>query len=709
MKFFKFFRRFGAVCCTAALMGSWAGAQAVQDFTFIHVSDLHFPRDDSAQTLRLLRGVGESEVDLRAFGLTVPAPSFIVASGDLVEFSGGNGWWESYINAFEGVNLPVFHALGNHDNTWQAMANTLRGVGLASYYSFDAYGCRFIVLNSATYQDPRPSFGEEQIVWLRKEMEGVTPDTPVFLVFHHPLEGREFSSSYDWRRVLDVMRPYNVASIHVGHYHSVTAKRKQAVDEVIGGSTFGPNSGFAFVSVKDDTLRVAYQRIAMEAPEEKMLEKPLFPAVRYPEISITKPASSDKETLPLSISATLTGRDNITSATFTINDKEDLSGALELKRDGGQWTAEGLFAGTLLPGSHFLTVEFKSEGEDYSRSTQFFVEPVGSPTVWRKYLEAASKATPVVHDGVVYVGTNDGRFWALDAATGEVRWKAETRAEILTSALVHDGAVYFGNGDGRLFAYSLDGSKLWEFKTGQAFYSTGVAMGDRVIFACNDGHKYALDARTGRLIWKNGDPEYSIESPLFAWDGKVYSGSWDQHIRCVDASTGELLWKEIGEGSRIEAAKRYYSPGDAMPVVAGGKVFAADRRYNLTILDAKTGERLGTMEGVAATGLSEDGNFIYLRRTTGNLVKMDTDQNVIWEVNAELNALPVAPVEKHGVVFVASAQGKVSAVSARFGRILWQYQASPQLFVMAGVGSDGVNAYVPAFDGHLTAIKTRQW
>lgn len=709
MRYFKFLRHIGAVCCAVMLMGSWAGAQAVQDFTFIHVSDLHFPRDDSAQTLKLLRGVGESEVDLRAFGLTVPAPSFIVASGDLVEFSGGNGWWESYINAFEGVNLPVFQALGNHDNTWQAMANTLRGVGQAPYYSFEAHGCKFVVLNSATYQDPRPSYGEEQLVWLRKEMEGVSQDTPVFMVFHHPLEGREFSSSYDWRRVLDTMRPYNVVTAHVGHYHSVTANRKQGVDEIIGGSTFGPNSGFAFISVKDGVVRAAYQRIAMDAPEEKMLEKPLVPVVRYPEISIHKPAASGKTMLPIEISATLSGRDDITSATFTINDKEDLSGALELTREEDLWVAAGQFTGALLPGSHFLTVEFKSQGESYSRSTQFFIEPEGSPTVWRKYLEAASKATPIVNNGVVYIGTNDGRFWALDAATGEVRWKVETRAEILTSALVYNGAVYFGNGDGRLFAYSLDGRKLWEFKADQALYSTGVGLDDKVIFACNDGHQYALDAKSGKLLWKNSDPEYSIESPLFVWDGKVYSGSWDQYIRCVDASNGKLLWKEIGEGSRIEAAKRYYSPGDAMPVVAGGKVFAADRRYNLTILDAVTGERLGTQEGVAAAGLSEDGQYIYLRKTTGNLVKMDADQNVIWEVEAELNALPIAPVEKSGIVYVASAQGKVSAVSARFGRILWQYQASPQLFVMAGVGSDGVNAYVPAFDGHLTAIKTRQW
>jgi glucose dehydrogenase len=59
------------------------------------------------------------------------------------------------------------------------------------------------------------------------------------------------------------------------------------------------------------------------------------------------------------------------------------------------------------------------------------------------------------------------------------------------------------------------------------------------------------------------------------------------------------------------------------------------------------------------------------------------------------------------VVYVCSAKGTVSALAADAGRILWQYQASPQLFVMGSVACDGANAYLAAFDGSLTAIKCR--
>ena len=145
-----------------------------------------------------------------------------------------------------------------------------------------------------------------------------------------------------------------------------------------------------------------------------------------------------------------------------------------------------------------------------------------------------------------------------------------------------------------------------------------------------------------------------------------------------NAKDGKLVWKQLGEGARnAKAAKRYFSPADAMPVVAEGKLMIADRGYMLTILNAETGEPISTMRKVAATGLSEDGKFVYLRQTDGRLTKIDSSGKEIWSVGAHLGAIPTAPTEKNGVVYVSSGKGTVSAIAAESGKILWQYQASP--------------------------------
>jgi outer membrane protein assembly factor BamB len=144
-----------------------------------------------------------------------------------------------------------------------------------------------------------------------------------------------------------------------------------------------------------------------------------------------------------------------------------------------------------------------------------------------------------------------------------------------------------------------------------------------------------------------------------------------------------------------------------MPVVVDGKLMMADRNMMLSILNAETGEPAGSMKGVSATGVSEDGKFAYLRKLNGEVAKIDSAGKEIWSVRAHVGAIPTAPTEKKGVVYVSSGKGTVSAIAAEDGKILWQYQASPQLFVMCSVACDGENAYLTAFDGSLTAIKCR--
>ena len=276
-----------------------------------------------------------------------------------------------------------------------------------------------------------------------------------------------------------------------------------------------------------------------------------------------------------------------------------MEGELKLSGQAPTWTASGTAdLSKLLPGAHCLRVDFAKGGERYTRSTQFFFEPTNQPTAWRAYLAASSKVTPAIADGVLYVGANDGSLRAVEARTGKQLWAVATGAEILAEPLVVGGQVYSANGWGVVSAYTTAGKKLWSFTAGDAVYSSPVMADGKVIFGCNNGWLYALDAATGKLAWVNKDGTYAVESKPFVWNGKVYYGAWDQYVRCVNAKDGKLVWQQLGEGSRVaKGAKRYYSPADAMPVVAEGKLMIADRNMMLSILNADTGEPAGSMKG----------------------------------------------------------------------------------------------------------------
>ena len=393
------------------------------------------------------------------------------------------------------------------------------------------------------------------------------------------------------------------------------------------------------------------------------------------------------------------------AASFTIDD--EIQGELKLTAKGKEFVAAGeAHMGEALAGAHYLRIEFVQGGKRHARSTEFLYDPASRPIAWRTYLGASSKVTPHLSDGIIYVGANDGRLRAIDAGSGALEWEVPTGAEILGEPLTESGNIYVANGLGEVLAVSKAGKKLWSFTAADAVYSAPVAWEGKIIFGCNDGTLHALDGRTGKEVWVNHDAEYAIESTVCVSEGRVFFGAWDQYVHCVDARDGKQIWKQVCEGARkAKAAKRYYSPADATPVVCEGNLMIADRSYTLGIYKAQTGELVGSMEKVAATGLSQDGKFVYLRQRDGSLTKIDSAGKTLWSVPAGLGALPTAPVEAKGVVYVASATGLVSALAAETGKLAWQYQASPKLFMMSSIACDGANAYVTAFDGSLTAIK----
>lgn len=695
-----------AALAAAVLMLAVCGAAlaAVGDFTFIHISDEHVPHAGTAETIAELSSIGE--LHLEPYGVTAAAPSFVIQTGDMTEFGPKGGAWSLLNQHYADVAMPRFMTPGNHDETWRSLSYEMRGLYGAPYYSFDRFGCRFVIINSAGLQDPRPVIGPEQIDWLREDLKSISCDTPVFVALHHPLDGREYSSPFETDRVLDVLRPYNVIMVMVGHSHGYKHVPYAGVDMVYGGSAWGPGvPGYQVVSVLNGVLRVAYKGRGKPSAATATFTRPLDPpAKRYPVISIQSPRERGVYRAQIPIKAWVRlGRDEVKDAFAEIDGKQRVD--LNLK-PGGSFDA--VVRGVdVAPGAHYMRVSFVAlDGAVYHRSCCFYVESDNPRIAWRALMGSASKSTPAVTNDTVYVGANDGRLRAFDRATGRVRWELATGGAIAGQPLVVNGRVIVGSEDRFLYCVGArDGLPVWKFEAEDPIYSTPVTDGEAVYFGCGSGAFYSVDVRGGSQNWKNTDASYCIESRPFLADGRVYYGAWDTYLYCVDATDGSLVWKCMGQGSAEGVAPAYYSPADCGPVAAGGKVFVADRKYYLSVVDAATGELLSSLDKVSAVALSEDGANLYLRRNGGALTKTNLECRTVWESDVSMDEAPAAPVETDGVVYVCSKRGLISAVSAADGTVVWRYQATPSSYVLSSVGAaDGV-AYVSGTDGSLTAIR----
>ena len=177
-------------------------------------------------------------------------------------------------------------------------------------------------------------------------------------------------------------------------------------------------------------------------------------------------------------------------------------------------------------------------------------EPLAGELVplWTFEAEDAFESSAAIADGRAFVGSIDGRLYALDVNTGELLWSYETGEEIKSSPSVRNDVVYFGNGGGTFFAVDVESGELrWRFETDGEVISAANFVGDRVIFGSYDAFLYALNTEDGSLAWKVETESYVHASPTIA-GGFTYFAGCDGYFRRIRLSDGQETGKVSLEG-----------------------------------------------------------------------------------------------------------------------------------------------------------------
>jgi hypothetical protein len=101
--------------------------------------------------------------------------------------------------------------------------------------------------------------------------------------------------------------------------------------------------------------------------------------------------------------------------------------------------------------------------------------PKTNQILWR-FNTGGPVDSPVVSDGIVYFGSLDDNFYALNASNGDFLWNYTTRANVLSPAAIAEGRVYFGSEDFNVYALNAStGEFIWSFKTGY-FVDSAIAI-----------------------------------------------------------------------------------------------------------------------------------------------------------------------------------------------------------------------------------------
>ena len=121
--------------------------------------------------------------------------------------------------------------------------------------------------------------------------------------------------------------------------------------------------------------------------------------------------------------------------------------------------------------------------------------PLSIALLWKYNTGGEVYASPAVVGGVVYVGSNDGNVYALNATSGIKLWNFATSNIIFSSPAVVGGVVYVGSDDDYVYALNAtSGIKLWSYSTGNAVESSPAVVGGVVYVGSYGGNVYALNA-----------------------------------------------------------------------------------------------------------------------------------------------------------------------------------------------------------------------
>lgn len=315
--------------------------------------------------------------------------------------------------------------------------------------------------------------------------------------------------------------------------------------------------------------------------------------------------------------------------------------------------------------------------------------------VWNTSIGYGGLATPVVVNGLVYVGSYDNDLYCLNAYTGLSQWEYSTGNSIVVPVAVSNGLVYIASTDGYIYcvnAYS--GSQHWYNQTYGGVYSPVVSNG--LVYAPNDYEQmYCFDANTGITSWTNTtDPYYYDVTSAAVENGLVYAGTAYGELVCWNANTGNEVWK--------------YEPDSysfTTPAVANGFVYTGrDLLYSgrISCNDANTGSSVwntDTSAPIDSTPAIANG-MVYATDEQGNIYCLNAySGSLAWE--SSLNgSIDSSPAVANGFVYVGTENGLFYCLNANTGTIEWEYNTGSEIDSspaisngMVYVDNEGSNLY----------------
>jgi outer membrane protein assembly factor BamB len=279
-------------------------------------------------------------------------------------------------------------------------------------------------------------------------------------------------------------------------------------------------------------------------------------------------------------------------------------------------------------------------------------------------------------NGRLYVSTGFGFVVALDANSGEQLWKRDGQTPFRMAPVVHEGKVYVATQENQMLAMNeKDGKVVWDHRgiaeTAAILRSNSAAVdGELVVAPYSSGELFGLRADNGRVLWSDTLSRGGQLTPLASVSdiaakpvidrGLIFAISHKGRFVAINARTGERTWTiDVG--------------GTQRPWVAGDFVYVVTDDARVLCVTRTTGkirwsqqlkayENESTKRGpITWTGPVLASERLIVASSEGQALSLSPfDGKTLGEIDLSSGAF-IAPIVARDTVFVLSDDGKLQA------------------------------------------------
>ena len=300
-------------------------------------------------------------------------------------------------------------------------------------------------------------------------------------------------------------------------------------------------------------------------------------------------------------------------------------------------------------------------------------------------------AAPVIGGGQLFVMATDGMVHAYDAASGSPRWTQSFKISGDGASSVFGGGasfdsdrVYITTGVGEVAALdAATGKQLWKAKpAGPLRGSPTIAFG-LVFVMTQDNQIHALNAEDGTNAWNQSASSgqtgvFGVGAPA-AGQGTVLAGFSTGELVAYRYENGRQLWADALARTSLSTTVGVLTDIDADPIIDRGRVYALGQGGRMAAYELVSGQRIWELNlaGISTPAiagdwiftLTDDAKLLCIARTTGKvrwMTQLARYKNEKKRKNAIYWTGPVLAGER---LWFANSNGQVYSAAATDGSI----------------------------------------